>query len=449
MEIISGRESIFLNLLFAFPEWQTIILYIGILLLLVGSALISGSEVAFFSLKNIDIRQLKNSKAAPDQLIIKLLSNSRHLLATILISNNFINIGIIILSSFSLDKSLENLNLATWLVFLINVVVVTFILVLFGEIAPKVYANINNLKLARFMAKPLIILSKIFAFPSKLLVKSTALIENKLAKQADSDAYSIEEIEQAIEITMQGEEAEESTMEQEAAVLKNILHFGDNTINQIMCPRLDILAVEYSVTFYELLDMIRENNYSRIPVYKEHLDEMIGILYVKDLINYLEEDNYFRWQTKIRAPFYAIEAEKVEDLLHRFKAERRHLAIVVDEKYGGVSGVVTMEDILEEVIGDFKDEFDDPLEINYLQLDSETFLFEGKTLLNDVCRITESDLDIFEAVKDEADSLGGLLIQLAEELPKVNEKFAFEHFLFEVIAVNDRSVQQIKMTIVS
>ena len=195
--------------------------------------------------------------------------------------------------------------------------------------------------------------------------------------------------------------------------------------------------------------MIRENNYSRIPVYKEQLDEIVGILYVKDLLKYLEKTNDFHWQEKIRAPFYAVEEEKIEDLLHRFKEDRRHLAIVVDKKYGGVSGVVTMEDILEEIIGDFKDEFDDPLEINYLQLDAETFLFEGKTLLNDVCRITESNLDIFESVKDEADSLGGLLIQLAEELPKVNQKFVFEHFLFEVIAVNDRSVQQIKMTIVS
>lgn len=449
MEIIPDREIMFLNLLFAFPEWQTVILYVGILLLLTGSALISGSEVAFFSLKNTDVRQLKSSTLITDQLIIKLLSKSRHLLATILISNNFINIGIIILSSFSLDKSLENLNLALWLVFLINVVLVTFILVLFGEIAPKVYANINNLKLARFMAKPLLFLSKVFAIPSKVLVKSTSIIERKLAKQADSNAYSIEEIEQAIEITMHGEEEEETTLEQEAAVLKNILHFGENTINQIMCPRLDILAVEYSTTFYELLDLIRENNYSRIPVYKEQLDEIVGILYVKDLLKYLEKTNDFHWQEKIRAPFYAVEEEKIEHLLHRFKEDRRHLAIVVDKKYGGVSGVVTMEDILEEIIGDFKDEFDDPLEINYLQLDAETFLFEGKTLLNDVCRITESNLDIFESVKDEADSLGGLLIQLAEELPKVNQKFVFEHFLFEVIAVNDRSVQQIKMTIVS
>lgn len=448
MEIIPDREFIFLNLLFAFPEWQTAILYISILLLLIGSALISGSEVAFFSLKNADIRQLKNSKSIADQLIIKLLSNPRHLLATILISNNFINIGIIILSSFSLDKSLGSLNLATWLVFLINVVLVTFILVLFGEITPKVYANINKLKLARFMAKPLVFLSKVFSSPSKLLVKSTTIIEKKLSKQAVSNAYSIEEIEQAIEITMQGEEEDETTIEQEATVLKNILHFGDNTVNQIMCPRLDVLAVEYSTTFYELLDLIRENSYSRIPVYKEHLDEVVGILYVKDLVSYIDETNDFLWQNKIREPFYAVEEEKVEKLLRRFKEERRHLAIVVDSNYGGVSGVVTMEDILEEVIGDFKDEFDDPLEINYLQLDSVTFLFEGKTLLNDVCRITESNLDVFEAIKDEADSLGGLLIQLAEELPRVNEKFVFEHFLFEVIAVNDRSIQQVKMTIV-
>lgn len=449
MEIMPDRENLLVHLLLAFPEWQTITLYIGILLLLICSALISGSEVAFFSLKNVHIKQLKNSTLAADKLILKLLSTSRHLLATILISNNFINIGIIILSSFSLDKALENLHLAAWLVFLINVVLVTFILVLFGEIAPKVYANINNLKLARFMAKPLAFLSKIFSLPSKLLVKSTSIIEKKLAKNADSDAYSIEEIEQAIEITMQREEEdEESTIEQEAAVLKNILHFGENTVNQIMCPRLDVLAVEYSTTFYELLDLIRENNYSRIPVYKEQLDEIVGILYVKDLLLYLEENNDFKWQKEVRTPFYAVEEEKIEDLLRRFKIEKRHLAIVVDKKYGGVSGVVTMEDILEEIIGDFKDEFDDPLEINFLQLDTDTFLFEGKTLLNDICRITESNLDIFDSIKDEADSLGGLLIQLAEELPQVNQKFVFEHFLLEVIAVNDRSIQQIKMTIV-
>jgi CBS domain containing-hemolysin-like protein len=273
------------------------------------------------------------------------------------------------------------------------------------------------------------------------------IIERKLGKQAEKEEYSIEEIEHAIEITMQGEEENEMTIEQETNVLKNILHFGNHTVKQTMRSRMDILAIEFQTEYFELLLIIEKNNYSRIPVYEEQLDDIKGVLYVKDLIQYLNEPNDFEWQKVIRPSFYAYEDDKLEDLLHRFKMEKIHLAIVVDEDYGGVSGLITMEDVLEEVTGDIEDEFDQPLEANYLKFDDYTFILKGKTLLNDVCRITNIDIDTFEEEKNEVDSIAGLLLQLAEGLPNVNEKYFFKNFILEPVAVNDRSITQVKITI--
>jgi gliding motility-associated protein GldE len=446
--IPEGERIIFETLLFI-PSIETISAYLAIMLLLVCSALISGSEVAFFSIKKTQLSELEASNLPADKLILTLLIHRQHLLATILIANNFINIGIIILSSFTLDKALVSANIPPWSVFLVNVVLVTFVLVLFGEIAPKVYANINNVKMARIMAKPLRILNVVFYQLSNLLVKSTLFIERRLGRQADKEEYSIGEIEHAIEITMQGEEENEMTIEQETNVLKNILHFGNSTVKQTMRSRMDILAIDICTEYSELLSIVEKNNYSRIPVYEEQLDDIKGVLYVKDLIQYLNEPNDFQWQTVIRSSFYAYEEDKLENLLHRFKTEKIHLAIVVDEDYGGVSGLITMEDILEEVTGDIHDEFDEPIEANYLKLDNYTFILEGKTLLNDVCRITNIDIDTFEEEKNEVDSIAGLVIQLAEGLPNVNDKYFFKNFLFEPVAVNDRSITQVKITILA
>ena len=436
-----------LELLLFIPNIENILAYVAILILLVCSALISGSEVAFFSLKTADLARLQTSENKRDKIILNLLTKHRHLLATILISNNFINIGIIILSSFTLDKALVGLNIADWAVFLINVVLVTFILVLFGEIAPKVYANLNSIKLARLMAKPLQILGRIFKHPSNLLVQSTAIIEKRLEKQADKEEISIEELEHAIELTMQGEEENETTIEQETNVLKNIIHFGNSTVKQAMRSRLDVLALDFRTSYFELLELIKKNNYSRIPVYEEQLDEIKGVLYVKDLIQYINAPDDFDWQSLIRPPFVIFEDEKLEDLLHIFKSKRIHLAIVVDRDYGGVSGIITMEDVLEEVTGDIEDEFDEPLESLYLKFDDNVYILEGKTLLNDVCRITDIDIDTFEDVQDDVDSLAGLVIQLADDLPAVNDSFTYKNFIFEPVAVNDRTVTQVKVTI--
>jgi putative hemolysin len=447
VETIPEGERIFFETLLFIPPIETISAYLAIVLLLVCSALISGSEVAYFSIKKPQISELEASDLPADKLILTLLTRRQHLLATILIANNFVNIGIIILSSFTLDKALVAADFPAWAIFLINVVFVTFILVLFGEIAPKVYANLNNIKVARLMARPLKILNVVFYQLSNLLVRSTLVIERRLGKRAEKEEYSIEEIEHAIEITMQGEEENETTIEQETNVLKNILHFGNSTVKQTMRSRMDILAIDIRTEYFELLSIVEKNNYSRIPVYQEQLDDIKGVLYVKDLIQHLNESNDFKWQEVIRPSFYAYEEDKLEDLLHRFKTEKIHLAIVVDEDYGGVSGLITMEDILEEVTGDIHDEFDEPIEANYLKLDDYTFILEGKTLLNDVCRITNIDIDTFEEEKHEVDSIAGLVIQLAEGLPNVNEKYFFKNFLFEPVAVNDRSITQVKITI--
>lgn len=430
--------------LWALP-FDLMIAYTAIFVLLLCSALISGSEVAFFSLKLNDVRQLKNLGNQEDKELLYLMGRPRYLLATILISNNFINIAIIILSSFALGESLASSNLAEWLVFLINVVLVTTILVLFGEIAPKVYANIHNLSLARRMSPALIFLMKIFHYPSKLLVKSTQLIEKRLEAQAELNSeINKQEIEQAIALTVQ---EGDTTAETEAKVLKNIIHFGDASVKQIMRSRVDITVINYAIGFYDLLKVIRSCSFSRIPVFDKTLDSIKGILYVKDLLPYLEEDNDFEWRTYLREPSFVYNTVMIDDLLVYFQREKVHFAIVIDEEYGGTLGIVTLEDILEEIVGEIKDEFDGAVEIDYLQLNETTFLFDGKTMLNDVCRLANIDMDTFSEIRGEAESIGGLMLILAGEIPKVNDILRYEQFQFEVITATDRQIMQLQLTI--
>ncbi len=427
------------------PSPDLAISYVLIFLLLGCSAMISGSEVAFFSLNTNDLKQLKQSTLQNDKDILYLLGHSRHLLATILISNNFINIAIIILSSYALGKTLDAFTLASWLVFFINVVVVTVILVLFGEIAPKVYANVYNLSLARRMSGVLYFLMKVFYYPSHLLVKSTQLIEKKLAAQAErNEAINKQEIEQAIELTL---EQGETANEQEAQILKNIIHFGDASVKQIMRSRTEVKALNYNLNFHEILKEIRGCSFSRIPVFKQSLDHIEGILYVKDLLPYLEEDVNFEWQKYLQKPHFVYGNVMIDDLLFHFQKEKVHFAIVVEKEYGGTLGIVTLEDILEEVVGEITDEFDGSVEIDFLKIGEDTFLFDGKTLLKDVCRLANIDMDIFDDVRGDAESIGGLMLVLAEGLPKHHQMLKCKQFLFKIIEVNDRQVKQLQMRV--
>lgn len=438
-----------------------------IIILLACSALISSSEVAFFSLNVNDAKKLEQDNTIVSNRILTLREQPRRLLATILISNNFINIGIIILSEFVLgevlsdgirlswaNRILSTLNLsayieatriADWINFLLAIVGVTFLLVLFGEVAPKVYAKLNKLKLARLMSRVLSFLMGFLTPLSTPLVRGTNFIERRFAGHNGSgNITSREEIDQAIELAVK---EDETNTEQEIDILKSIVKFGDVSVKQIMCSRVDVVAIDFRLGFHELLDIARKSGFSRIPVYDEDFDNITGILYIKDLLGHLEESDEFEWQPLIRPNvMYVPEAKKINDLLREFQLERMHMGIVVDE-YGGSSGVVTLEDIMEEVIGEIKDEFDDDSEVEYEKIDDFNYVFEGKTLLNDVCRIVGIDTETFDEVKGDADSVAGLLLEIIGQFPKVNEHIAYNEYNFKIVSVNRRRIERIHISL--
>jgi len=389
----------------------------------------------------------------------------RTLLATILISNNFVNIGIVVISDFLLraifpeiaftdfsESMIENVpllsyfftssSLANSIHFVITVVGVTFLLVLFGEVAPKVYARFNNLVLAKFMAGPILFLEKIFSPISYLLVSGTRIIENRLAKH-NNTTTSKEDVAQAIELTVQsGTDAN-----QEIDILKSIVKFGDVSVKQIMRSRVDVISTDFRLPFHELLELVRECGYSRIPVYENDFDTVTGILYIKDLIPHLQEDNSFEWQKLIRTNLlYTPESKKINDLLKEFQSQRLHMAIVVDE-YGGSSGIVTLEDIMEEVIGEIHDETDDGEEVDYEKINDYNYIFEGKTLINDVCRIVGVDTETFDGIRGDADTVAGMVLELTGEFPKVKSEISFGGYKLKNLDVSKRRIKKVKLTL--
>lgn len=433
-----------------------------LILLLVASAMVSGSEIAFFSLSPGDQEALKEEQTPNSKRILKLLAHPGKLLATILISNNFINIAIVILSSFVIDYFISgsflmacaesiagiipfefSLNgIARFIDVCLKIVAVTFLLVLFGEVAPKIYASINNLKFSKFMARPLSVLNAFFGPLSNILVKWSDSLEKRLEKQQLSNTTK-EEIDQAIELTVNQDDTEEN----EADILRGIINFSDLLVKQIMCPRTDIIGFEKSGNFHDLLAMIKDSGYSRIPIYEESMDKLAGILYVKDLISYLSEPEGFPWQELIRDKLIFVpETKKVNELLKEFQEKRVHLAIVVDE-YGGVAGLVTLEDVMEEVIGDIKDEFDEEEELDYVKINDRNYIFEGKTSLTDVARIIDLDPHVFDRVKGESESLAGMIIESLGEIPKVDKEIMVEHIKLKVVAVNKRRIEKVTLTI--
>jgi len=441
--------------------------FLGIFLLLFGSALVSGAEIAFFSLGGSDQEQLEEAEAATDQRILQLQRHPRYLLATILVSNNFINVAIIVLSNFVLTPLLPDAQfeawgatllerlpmlvevttaaqLATTLNILILTVGVTFLLVLFGEVTPKVYARMNNLQLARLMSLPLTILMRFLQPVNFFLVSMTNVVEHRLAQAGGTNNQpSREEIDEAIELTV----SKEKESAQEVDILKSIVKFGEVSVKQIMRSRVDVVAVDFRIDYHRLLKMVRDSGYSRIPVYDGAFDNVTGILYAKDLLGHLQEPRQFEWQTLIRTNvLYVPEAKKIDDLLKEFQRERLHMAIVVDE-YGGSSGIVTLEDIMEEIIGDIKDEFDTEVEVEYEQIDAYHFIFEGKTLLNDVCRVVGIDTSTFDEVKGESDSLAGLVLELYGCFPPKDTEVVYRQFSFKTILVNKRRIEKILISL--
>lgn len=417
-----------------------------ILLLLLFTALIAGSEVAFFSLSAKDLNYIKQKEDDSYRNVLRLLENPKRLLATLLIGNNLLSIGVII-STNLLFSSLFNISgllpeLPETVVSLINlflqVVVVTFFLVLFGEVLPKVYATQNNLRLCAFTAPFIQLLDKLFGPLSNFLVNSTNFIEGRFSSKSKKD-ISNEDVENAIELTVG-----HSATRQEVNIFKGILKFGEITVKQIMRTRLDVAGLDINWDFDRMKAHVLETGFSRLPVYEESLDTVKGILYSKDLLPHLDR-NGFNWHSLIRTAYFVHETKLIEDLLKEFQQKRIHMAIVVDE-FGGTSGIVTLEDIMEEIIGEIKDEFDED-ETFVKRIDENNFIFEGKTLINDVCRIIAVPVERFEVVRGESDSLAGMVLEIAGKFPKQNEVLSFENFDFTVLQQDLRRLLKIKLTI--
>ncbi len=409
---------------------------IGILALLFCTAMIAATEVAFFSLSQKDLNDLAQKNPSKYLIINQLLSKPKKLLATILVANNFLHIAVVILFGFSLDKLFITITIPI-LKFIVEVVFVTFLILLFGEVLPKVYASRNNIKFASFIAYPLLFLDKLLSPVSIPMRSLTIFIQEKLGKQKTN--FSVDQLSQALELT-----STEDTTHEEQKLLEGIVSFGNTDTKQVMSPRIDIFALEIEEPFAEIFSKIIEKGFSRIPVYKDNIDHIEGVLFVKDLIPHINKKE-FDWKTLIREPFFVPENKKLDDLLKDFQRMKSHLAIVVDE-YGGTSGLVSLEDVIEEIVGDISDEFDDE-NISYSQIDEKNYLFEGKINLKDFYRIIAVNEDSFEIRKGEAETLAGFILEILGNFPKKGQKIHFENCLFTIEVVDKKRVKQIKVTI--
>jgi len=415
---------------------ETIISLIVLVVLLAISALISGAEVAFFSIKPQELKKLKNQKSKKNKLIESFLSKPKKLLATILIANNFVNVGIIILATY-VSAALFNFQGIEWLQFLVQVVIITFLLLLFGEVLPKVYANNNAISFARFMSIPLSFLEKIFNPISLVLIKSSRIIDRKVKNKGHD--LSVDDLSNALELTSDVNEDKD-----EKKILEGIVKFGNTDVKQIMRSRIDVTALNHKNSYDQILKTIKKTGFSRIPIYEGSFDNVKGVLYIKDLLPYLNEESNFDWNALLREVFFVPENKKIDDLLKEFQEKKIHLAIVVDE-YGGTSGIVTLEDIIEEIVGDISDEFDDD-DITYSKLDNTNYVFEGKTALNDFYRILNINGEEFEQAKGESDSLAGFILETTGTIPEKDEKITFNDYTFTIEGVNNRRVTRIKVT---
>ncbi|MGB7394385.1 MAG: gliding motility-associated protein GldE [Pricia sp.] len=408
-----------------------------LILLLLCSALISGAEVAYFGLSQTDVNDIDQKKTTRSGIIVKLLERPKKLLATILVANNAINIGVVLLFSVIGDTAFANIELE-WVRFLLEVVVATFLILMFGEILPKVYANRNRELFAFFMAYPLKVLDFLFSPLSLPMRAGTLFIYNKLGKQKSN--LSVDHLSQALELTSEGD-----TTKEEQKILKGIVSFGNTDTKQVMRPRIDIFALSENMKFPEVLAQIKKNGYSRIPVFSEHMDNVLGVLYVKDLLPYIDR-KVLNWMDLIREPYFVPENKKLDDLLLDFQEKKNHLAVVVDE-YGGTSGIVTLEDIIEEIVGDISDEFDDE-DLVFSKLDDFNYVFDGKTTLRDFYRVTKiADEQEFEQQKGESETIAGFVLEIAGSFPRKGERISFNDYRFVVESLDKKRLKQIKVTL--
>jgi putative hemolysin len=432
-----------LSLLFASFDIILALNGIILILLLISSALISGSEIAFFSLNQTDINELSNN-GKEKNVVVTLLERPRKLLATILITNNFINILIVLLFASLAETLFGDFNISLDLYFfavpirfLLEILLVTFLILLFGEVLPKVYASRNALLFAKKMSKFIHTVNILLTPFSMPLIAITKWVEQKLGSKASN--FSVETLSQALELT-----SRDATSKDEQKILHGIVNFGNTETVQIMKPRIDVFALSDTETYEEVLSKILTNGYSRNPVYSENIDTIIGVLYAKDLLAHLNKKT-FNWQTLLREPFFVPENKKLDDLLGDFRAKKNHLAIVVDE-YGGTSGVVTLEDVIEEIVGDINDEFDDE-DVSYSKIDANNYIFEGKTSIKDFCKILDDeDEEIFEEEKGESETLAGFILEISGKFPKKGTEINFKNYTFTIEALDKKRIKQVKAT---
>ncbi|MFV0554771.1 MAG: gliding motility-associated protein GldE [Mangrovibacterium sp.] len=408
-----------------------------IIILLILSALISGSEVAYFSLSPNDRQQLSGEEDKQSGMVLENLAQPDYLLATILVTNNFVNVGIVMLSTFAMN-SLVDFSQAPILGFIVQVVIVTFFLLLFGEVIPKVYAAKNAMTVAKMMSVPLFLLGKLFSPINKVLIRSTSLVNKRMQKKQSTN-ISVDELSHALELT------DDLELNEDKEILEGIVNFGSKTAEEIMTPRVDVQAIDIADSLDHLVNVINNSGYSRIPVFEDNQDNVKGVLYIKDLLPYINKVDDFKWQEIIRPPFFVPESKKIDDLLEDFQKNKVHLAVVVDE-YGGNSGIVTLEDILEEIVGDISDEFDEDQSF-FTRISENKYLFDGKTLIDDFCKVTHTDPSLFSKMKGVADTLAGLILEIKGEIPKQNAKVDFENISFTVDMVDNRRIKKIKVEI--
>ncbi len=417
------------------PDYKIIIGFVVLALLLFGSALFSGSEVAYFSLSPEDLEKFRNDNRKKSKVVLKLYNIPERLLSTILIGNNIINVAAVLLAAF-ISSELFDVSDSPVLGFLLEAIVITFLLLFFGEILPKVYASKNNKEVALFMAFPLSVSEKIFRPIASLLIRSTRLVKKRAGKRQEQ--ISINDLSDALELTS-------DDLKEDEKILKGILNFGNINVSAIMCSRIDVTAVDIRMGFKDIIPVIIESGFSRIPAYSESFDNVKGILYAKDVLPYINNPGSFKWQTLLRPPYFVPETKKINDLLKEFQVNKIHMAIVIDE-YGGTAGIITLEDILEEIVGEITDESDDE-EVLYRKIDEKNFIFAGKILLNDLNKILGFDDDPFEKVRGESETLAGLILELTGEIPKKGQVVNHDRFTFTIESADKRRIKEIRVGI--
>jgi putative hemolysin len=417
------------------PDFKIVFGFLIIIILLIGSALVSASEVAFFSFRPEEIERFKSEKDKKFKTVMKLHNNPEKLLSTILVANNTINIAIVLLAAF-LSSKIFDFSSEPFLGFIINVVIITFLLLFFGEVMPKVYASRNRIVIALFMAYPLTLLERVFKPVTYLLIFSSAFVKRRTGSRRSN--ISMDDLSDALELTS-------DDFNEDEKILKGIVNFGNINVSAIMCSRVDVTAIDIKSGFDKIVPVIISSGFSRIPVYSGSFDTVKGILYAKDVLPYTNNPGNFKWQALLRPPYFVPETKKINDLLKEFQTKKMHMAVVIDE-YGGTSGIVTLEDILEEIVGEITDESDDE-QLLYRKLDEKTYIFEAKILLNDFCKVMDIEEDRFNDVRGESDTLAGLILELTGEIPQKDQIIKYNDFIFMIESADRRRIKEIRVEI--